>query len=207
MGLPSLSLAYKDFQSYMENNPTIPVVEMDTVKGKREKGKVLLTMIFRESNFMLIFIMPDGTKKSVLKVFDDLTVLLGLDTFRKLFPVILTDNGVDFKDAPALEYTKRNDQRTHVFYCDPQAAWQKPHVEKNHQFIRNVMPKSTSFDALTQEDTILMTNHINSFARDSLNGKTPFDEAEKDIKKLLEVLGLARIAPDDVLLKPALLKR
>jgi transposase, IS30 family len=175
-----LARTYKDFQIYMEKNPTIPVVEMDTVKGKREKGKVLLTMIFRESNFMLIFIMPDGTKKSVLKVFDDLTALLGLDTFRKLFPVILTDNGVEFKDAPALEYTKRNDQRTRVFYCDPQVAWQKPHVEKNHQFIRNIMPKSTSFDALTQEDTILMTNHINSFARDSLNGKTPFDEAEKE---------------------------
>jgi hypothetical protein len=53
----------------------------------------------------------------------------------------------------------------------------------------------------------LLSNHINSCARESLNGKTPFDVAAKDIKKLPEVLGLARVAPDDVLLKPALLKR
>lgn len=198
---------YKDFQSYMEQNPNVPVVEMDTVIGKREKGKVLLTMIFKDSSFMLIFIIPDCTKKSVIEVFDDLTELLGLDTFKKLFPVILTDNGGEFKDAPALEYSKRNDQRTRVFYCDPQAAWQKPHVEKNHQFIRCVIPKGTSLDAFTQEDMILLSNNINSFSRDSLNGKTPFDVAEMNLKKLLEVLGLARVAPDDVLLKPALLKR
>ena len=202
-----LGRTYSDFQSYMEQFPETPVVEMDTVIGKRAKGKVLLTLIFRDSSFMLIFIMPDGTKKSVLKIFDDLTKLLGLDTFNKLFPVILTDNGVEFKDAPALEYSKRSCQRTRMFYCDPQAAWQKPHVEKNHQFIRCVIPKGTSFDDFTQQDMIILSNHINSFARDSLNGKTPFDLAEKDMKKLLEVLGLTRVAPDDVLLKPALLKR
>ncbi len=196
-----------DFQSYMEQNPDIPVVEMDTVIGNRTKNNVLLTMIFRNSSFMLIFLMPDGTKKSVLKIFDDLTSALGLELFRKLFPVILTDNGVEFKDAVALEHTKRSDQRTRLFYCDPQAAWQKPHVEKNHQFIRYVLPRCTSFEALTKEDVTLLCNHINSFSRDSLNGKTPFDVVDKDAKKLLEVLGLARVAPDDVLLKPALLKR
>ncbi len=196
-----------DFQTYLEQNPDTSVVEMDTVIGHRTKGKVLLTMIFRNSSFMLIFLMPDGTKKSVLRIFDDLTASLGLELFRKLFPVILTDNGVEFKDAVALEYTKCNDLRTRLFYCDPQAAWQKPHVEKNHQFIRLVLPRFTSFDAFTQEDMTLLSNHINSCARESLNGKTPFDVAAKDIKKLPEVLGLARVAPDDVLLKPALLKR
>jgi len=54
---------------------------------------------------------------------------------------------------------------------------------------------------------VILSNNINSFSRDSLNGKTPFDVAKMNLKKLLEVLGLARVAPDDILLKPALLKR
>ena len=59
---------------------------------------MLLTMIFRNSNFMLVFLMKNGTQESVLAVFDYLTEKLGLETFRALFPVILTDNGVEFKD-------------------------------------------------------------------------------------------------------------
>jgi IS30 family transposase len=196
-----------DYQSYLELNPDVPVIEMDTVVGKRTKGKALLTMVFKDSGFMLIFLMPDQTHKSVLKIFDDLTGKLGLNEFRRLFPVILTDNGVEFKNATALEYTSRNDQRTRMFYCDPQAAWQKPHIERNHQFIRYVIPRFTSFDPFSQEDMTLLSNHINSFCRDRLDGKSPFDIAEKHMKELLEVLGLARVAPDDVLLKPALLKR
>ena len=196
-----------DYQSYLELNPDVPVIEMDTVVGKRTKGKALLTMVFKDSGFMLIFLMPDQTHKSVLKIFDDLTGKLGLNEFRRLFPVILTDNGVEFKNATALEYTSRNDQRTRMFYCDPQAAWQKPHIERNHQFIRYVIPRFTSFDPFSQEDMTLLSNHINSFCRDRLDGKSPFDIAEKHMKELLEVLGLARVAPDDVLLKPALLKQ
>ena len=196
-----------DHQNFLEFNPNTPVVEMDTVTGKITKGNALLTMVFTESGFMLIFLLPDKTQKSVLKVFDDLTDMLGLDEFRRLFPVFLTDNGAEFKNATALEYTKRNDQRTRLFYCDPQAAWQKPHIERTHQFIRYVIPRHTSLDPFTQDDMTLLCNHINSFSRDRLFGKSPFDVVEKDVKKLLEALGLARIPPDEIFLKPALLKR
>jgi IS30 family transposase len=56
----------EDFNSFLEANPDVSVVEMDTVKGKREKSKVLLTMIFRKSSFLLIFLLPDATQKSIL---------------------------------------------------------------------------------------------------------------------------------------------
>ena len=105
----------EDFNNFMEANPDLPVVEMDTVKGRRGKNKVLLTMIFRNTSFMLIFLMPNVTQKSVLAVFDHLTSLLGLETFRKLFPVILTDNSVEFKDPEALEYSSNGCPRTRLF--------------------------------------------------------------------------------------------
>jgi len=148
---------------------------MDTVVGTRCKGKVLLTMIFRESNFMLIFLMSDNTRKSVEAVFDHLYSILGLTTFRKLFHVILTDNGGEFKDPTSLEHAPNGAQRTRVFYCDPQASRQKPHVEKNHVLFRRILPKGTSFNLLLQKDIHLVTCHINCVARELFQNKTPFD--------------------------------
>lgn len=105
------------------------VVEMDTVKGVREQGKRLLTMIFRKNNVMLLFLMPDGKAESVKRVFDYLESGLGIEVFRRLFPVILTDNGSEFKKVDELELTTDEDgfliYRTSLYYCDPMASWQK----------------------------------------------------------------------------------
>ena len=43
---------YKDFQKYMEENPEVNVVEMDTVKGTNESGKAMLTMLFRNCSLI-----------------------------------------------------------------------------------------------------------------------------------------------------------
>ena len=196
----------EDFNSFLEANPDVSVVEMDTVKGKREKSKVLLTMIFRKSSFLLIFLLPDATQKSILNVFDTLTKVLGLELFRSLFQVILTDNGVEFKDPESLEFTSNGFPRTRLFYCDPQASWQKPHIENSHRLIRRILPKGTSFNSLSRQDTLLMMRHINSVFRDLLDARTPFEmmKSEQEIK-LLNLLELQPIPPDEVLLKPALL--
>lgn len=62
------------------------------------------------------------------------------------------------------------------------ASYKKPHVEKNYKYIRYIIPKGKSFDNLTKEDITLMMNNINSTARASLNGNTPF----KLVKMLLD---------------------
>jgi len=197
----------EDFNSYIEANEGLSIVEMDTVKGKREKGKVFLTMIFRKTSFMLIFFMPDGTQKSVLAILDMLTDLLGYEVFKVLFQVILTDNGVEFKNVNSLEYTLNGYPRTRIFYCDPQASWQKPQVENNHRLIRRILPKSTSFNTLTKEDTTLLTCHINSVLREHLNDQTTFALMSSDHKKkLLHLLNLSPIPPAEVIIKPTLFK-
>ncbi len=197
----------EDFNSYTEANPELSIVEMDTVKGSREKGKVFLTMIFRKTSFMLIFLMKDGTQDSVLQVFDALTDLLGLALFKRLFAVILTDNGVEFKNPDALEHTRTGLIRSHLFFCDPQASWQKPQVENNHRLIRRILPKGTSFNKLSTGDVNLICCHINSVLRENLGNKTPFDLMDsKDEKKLLSALNLSPIPPDEVILSPKLIK-
>lgn len=198
---------YNDFLSYMQQHPDIGTVEMDTVKGTREKGNVLLTMLFVKYDFMLIFLMPSASQECVSEVFDRLTNSLGLALFQKYFAVILTDNGCEFKDVIALEHTNFATERTRIFYCDPMASWQKPHIEKNHEFIRCVLPKGRSLDTFTQDDITLLTNHINSVARDSLDGICPFLAAKDFLgRKIPAVLNLKQIEPDEVLLKPGLLR-
>jgi len=123
---------YKDIEKFMEENPEINIVEMDTVKGTNEAGKVMLTMLFRNCTFMLIFLIQSDNQTCVCDVFDRLTQSIGVEMFNKLFPVILTDNGSEFKNSWMLEATQDGEIRTKIFYCDPQASWQKGKLEKNH---------------------------------------------------------------------------
>lgn len=108
-------------------------------------------MIFRKSSFMLIFLMNDGTQDSVIQVFDTLSNSLGTALFKRLFGVILTDNGIEFKNPNDVEHTRPELIRIYVFFYAPQASWQKPHVENNHRLIRRIIPKGTSSMSRTHD--------------------------------------------------------
>ena len=199
---------YDDFKNFMEANNNPLVVQMDSVIG-RKSGKVLLTLHFVKAEFMLAFLRDTNDSQSVLDVFDSLNELLEIDIFKKLFPVLLGDNGSEFSNPIAIECDRTTGEiRTNVFYCDPCASFQKGSAEKNHEEIRKVLPQGTSFDNLKQEDINIMMNHINSYSRQNLNDKTPYDTfkflfGEETIKKL----GSTLIPPNEICLKPRLLKK
>ncbi len=198
---------YDAFESMLEENPNTKVTEMDTVLGNRKKGKRLLTMIFVENSVMLMFLMPDGKADSVKEVFDYLEAGLGLETFNRLFGTILTDNGSEFKRVDDLEQDNLLHRRTQIYYCDPMASWQKAHIEKNHEYIRYVIPKGVSLTPYTQEDITLLMNHINSTIRKSLGHRAPYellDRKNPDIKALWKLLKMDLIPPDEVHLMPDL---
>lgn len=199
---------YKDFEFFMEHHPDLDVVEMDTVKGGRASGKCLLTLLFRSCSFMLIILLPKCTQECVTEAINTLYGVLGPRLFKKHFPVILTDNGPEFKDPWSIESTADGKRRTYVFYCDPYVSNQKARLEKNHEYIRYVIPKGRSMYRYSQKDVNLMASHINSTARDSLNGACPFDLANLLLDKRIPALtGQVRIAPDAVCLKPSLINR
>ena len=162
---------YEDFEAYLQANPDIPVVEMDSVEGHKG-GKVLLTIYFRNSSLMLAFIRDVNTARSVTDIINQLYELLGHEAFVNLFPVILTDRGSEFTNPLAIEFNENNERRTRVFYCDPQRSDQKGGCEVAHEMIRRVLPKGTSFDGLIQDDINLMMSHINSYTRKKLNNQS-----------------------------------
>ncbi len=198
---------YEDFQKYIELHPELPIVEMDTVEGVKG-GRVLLTFLFRNSRLMLAFILYEKTQKEVLRVFNMLEYELGNELFEKTFPIILTDNGAEFGNPLSLEFNEEGIGRTRIFYCNPRASYQKGMLEKNHEFIRYVLPKGTPFERLLQTDINLMINHINSLGRASLNWFSPIDVAKFTLdKEVIKKLNLVKISPDKIHLNTKLLKK
>ena len=202
-----INRTYEDFQKYIEQNPELPIVEMDTVEGVKG-GRVLLTFLFRSSRLMLAFILLEKTQSEVLKIFNMLELEFGTELFEKTFPIILTDNGSEFGNPLSLEFNSEGIGRTRIFYCNPRASYQKGMIEKNHEFIRYVLPKGTSFDGLLQTDIDLMMNHINSLGRQSLNWFAPIDVAKVTLdKEVIKKLNLKKISPKEIQLTKNLLKK
>ncbi len=202
--------SYADFQAYMKGKSDSKVFEMDTVKGKRGSRKVMLTMLFRRNSVMLIFLMPDCSADSVIYWFNFLEISLGTEVFHKLFEICLTDNGSEFKKVNDLELSPDNTVRTSIYYCDPMQSGQKGRLEKNHEYIRYVIPKGKSLAAYTQEDMTILMNHINSTKRPGLHNMSPYDlvsDDDKNMQLLMKVLGLHKIPYDEVNLTPELLSK
>lgn len=199
-----LNRAYPDYLAFLQANPETPVVQMDTVEGCKG-GKVLLTIFFTQSDLMLIYLREHNTSQSVIDVFNLLDESLGRDTFLRLFPVILTDNGSEFSNPRAIEFDALGCRRTRVFYCDPSAPYQKAPVERAHELIRMVLPKGRSFDGLCQENVTKLSCHLNSLVRKKLNDLSPltvfsFFHGDDTLRKL----GLSAVPPDAVTLSPEL---
>ena len=202
----TIGRSYKDFLAFTENMESSAIVQMDTVEG-RVGGKVLLTLYFVSSSFMLTYLRDANTSKSVTDIFQMLWEVLGRKYFMEIFPVILTDNGSEFSNPSAIEFDEAGNRRAHLFYCNPSSPFEKGSAENNHEFIRRILPKGTSFDHLTQYDIQRMQTHVNSYKRKKLNNKSPYEtfmflHGEEVTKKL----GAEFISPRDIVLKPELLR-
>ena len=190
--------SYEDFQNYLALKQLDSWLEMDTVLG-RMGGKVLLTFNLSFCNFIFARLLDNKTALEVTKhLYDIKNTLHQADKdFFQLFPVILTDNGGEFARVDDIEMDVRGESK--LFFCDPNRSDQKGRIEKNHTLIRDILPKGTSFDNLTQEDINLVCSHVNSVKRAALNGKSAYElfafTYGEEIPKLL---GISKIPAEDV---------
>ena len=206
---------YREFCEFRDANDGVRPVELDTVLGTMG-GKVLFTLMF-PSKLMLAFLRDAKTPQTCTRVFNQIWEAAGARLFRRMFPVVLTDNGSEFADPEGIEFARVDPvhnpykliRRTRVFFCDAYRASQKPHVERNHEELRRILTKGVSFDSLTQEQVNLALSHVNSYTRGVLGNGTPYDEFVKEFgeegKSFLGKLGIVRIPANDVTLCPFLL--
>lgn len=198
-----------DFEEYINKNPDANIVEMDTVIGKFEDIKCIMTLYFRNSKLMLMFFINKYKPSEVTKVFNSLRKSLGDNLYKKLFEVILTDNGWEFSKPENIEYNYETGEKLiNVFYTEPYSSWQKGGIERNHEFIRYIIPKGISFDNLTKKNIIDMMNNINNVQRSSLDYQTPYQLFTKKYGKDISTkFHLKEIKKDEINLSYKLLNK
>ena len=199
---------YEDFIRFISLNGYPSVVEIDTVEGPKGKNeKCLLTIHINAAHFTLAFLLNSKSQEEVSKVFVYLQKLLGIETYKRIFQVILTDRGVEFIDYKAIEFSYLSGEAlTHVFYTNAYASYQKGSIEEDHELIRRIIPKGTSMNDLSQNNINTIMSHILSYHRQSIES-TPYTIFKIMYgKDILDKLKIREIAPDQVTLKPTILK-
>lgn len=207
---------YIDYLKFRNDNPEVPVVEMDTVLNS-QSGPYIQTFEFEKTGIMIGFIHQEKTSESMSKTLDDLEKNLGHDLYCELFSLILTDRGVEFEKIDLFQFNNDTGElRSNIFYCDAYKSSQKPHVENTHNYVRDIIPNEMDLSNITQEDINLVFSHINSTPRKIYKGKTPFEMFEflygteknpKRGKEILNKLNIKEIKRDEVILKPYLIKK
>ena len=200
---------YQDYLVFREAFPQLPTVEMDTVIG-RPGGKVIMTFLFVDPGFMFGLLLDNRSAPEAADKIIELKRKLyasSLISFAELFPVMLTDNGGEFSNVAAFENDFSGSRESLVFFCDPNAPFQKPHVENNHILFRDIVPKGSSFDDFTQETVNLIFSHVNSVSRKQFGGKSAYDMFTFMYSpEIAALLGISHIPPESVVQSPLLLK-
>lgn len=198
---------FEDFQKFHEENPSIPIAELDSVEGEKG-GPVLLTIHFVLPKLQLAFWREANDSRSVTDIFNNLYELLGKENYQKILPLCLADNGSEFSNPLAIECDSDGVIRSYVFYCDPSSPGQKGACENNHEFIRRIIPKGTDIGKYNQDQISLMMDHINSYGRPELGDKSPYEMFEFYYgKEILDILGVHKVPANEIILKPELLSK
>ena len=199
---------YKDFTIYIKENNITYYTEMDTVEGIIGTGQsCLLTLYLKQSEFLFIFKISEQTITCVNSKIKEIKSIIGNEMFHKIFPIILTDNGSEFKRPDDIEDNGKHVIDSKVFYCDSGRSDQKSQIELSHEYIRRYIPKGISMNKYSDENILDMMNNINSIPRKSLNWKSPYDVTlEMFGEEIFTKLGIIKIDSKDVIINNKIFK-
>lgn len=176
---------------------------MDTVEGIIGKEQsCLLTLYIKEAEFLFIFKISEQTISCVNNKIKEIKSKIGNEMFHKIFIIILTDNGSEFKRPVEIENNGPDVLDSKVFYCEPQRSDQKSQIELSHEYIRRYIPKGISMNNYTDKNIHDMMCHINSTPRKSLDWKSPYEVfVEMFGNEALDKLNIYKVNSKDIILK------
>lgn len=198
---------FKDFLAFRDDNPDIPLTQLDTVIG-RIGGKVILTIHFVQSDFMAGLLLENKTAAEAAGKIQLLKARLKKSGFGfgDIAPLLLTDNGGEFSIVSAFEDDADGNQESRMFFCEPCSPYEKAEIEKNHTLFRDIVKSGSSFDGFTQETVNLIFSHVNAVKRKQFNGKSAYDMFSFYYsEELAEAFGISFIPAKDVVQSPKLL--
>ena len=165
---------YIDYLSYIQAHPNVFVVQMDFLGSIKTDRKSILTLVIPDLHFVILKIIENKNSKKVVDLFNDIQDNIGIEVFKKIFPVILTDRDPSFSDMIGIENDlSTSESRTRLFFCDAFKSNQKASVENMNKQLRKYFPKKSSVDNLIDKDMKNVMNFINNLRVPSLSGFTP----------------------------------
>ena len=202
-----LGRTYSDYLDYVNDRPYLNVWQYDSVEGKVDDKKAILTITYPETRFQFGYLISKQNSKSVFAKIRKLQKTLDRK-YPLIFEVNLSDNGPEFSKFHELENDEYGLPMVKMFFTNPYRSTDKASCERNHEFIRYIIPKGRCLDFLTQEKVNLMFSHINSYVRLSNQNKTPYElTVEKFGKEFMQIVGIKKISRKDVCLKPILVRK
>ena len=204
--LKKIDHLYSDYLHYMEFHPEIITFQCDTVFGKREDKKCLLTIHADRLHFQMYILLSNKTPSQVNKAIKNIKDKLGEDRFSKVFAVLLSDNGTEFDNLLDLETNENGVILTRIFFARAYRSSDKAECERNHELFRYIRKKGKTLETLTDDDVFIINSNINSYPRKSLKWKTPIEVMkEKFGEDIIEKLSIKEIKRKDVNLTASLL--
>ena len=186
---------YLDYLSYTKRHPFEYEVQMDFLGSIKKDSKSILTLFIKEIHYTILFLINEPNSNKIVELFDYLEDSLGVNDFKKIFPLILTDRDPSFNNFEGIEFNSLTGElRTKIFYCDSFKSNQKASVENMNKQLRKYFPKGKSIDQYDQKKISNINEFINEQKLHSLSGFSPKEAFIKIYgNKILEKLETAML--------------
>ena len=147
--------------------------EMDTIVGRGKHGAIV-TLIERSTNMLFMRKLKGGKNAKELAR----AVIHLLSPFKGHIKSITTDNGTEF----ACHETISKSLGVKIYFADPYSSWQKGGIENANGLIRQYVPKSLTFESVSQQQITKYSKKINMRPRKKLKFRTPRECFYKQIE-------------------------
>ena len=198
---------YSDYQELMAESEFSSTVEMDTLYNSPQ-GPFIQTLNLTDCMVMIGFLYEFRTNENMALSLDVLQKHPGTERFKRIMMPFLADRGSEVKKHQLFEFDVDGNRRTLIYYCDPMCPHQKPHVENNHNYVRDILPNGYDLSKLPQDDVNEMFLHINNTPRKSKGNRTPIELMKflypDDFEIMMEAFNLSFLERDEVILNPTI---
>jgi len=155
--------------------------EGDGIVGKGQNG-FLISLVERKLGVGFLFNVQTKDSCRIVDVLDSLQAQYGAH-FTKIFKTITFDNGPEFSASEMIG----RDNRTQAYYAHPYSSFERGTNENWNGIVRRFIPKGSSFERLTNDDMLRISNYINTLPRKRFRYRTPKDLWEEEIHAIMAI--------------------
>lgn len=167
---------YIDYLAYIHKYPGIYVWQLDFLGTIKTDNNNILSFILPNLQFVILDLIKNPNQEKVVEFFDELEEKIGIDAFKELIPVILTDRDPNFTDIEGICFSKvTGEERCKLFFCDSYVSNQKPNVENINKQLRLFFPKGKTIDKYNKQDIKNVNKTLLNRPLKSLDSYTPKD--------------------------------